>query len=227
MKRDDPQQGESIVFEILDGVLAEVDGPANIETFAFFTLKGNSFKAFASALSDLQFVLNLFPARKSIRTSFSQFFKRKEEHTGSLKWYNYSINNMRVVAGVIFNNENKILITRRARGQSRELLWEFPGGKVEEGESDEEALKREIKEELCLDIEVLSFFTRVIHSYPDLDIELVAYLCKLKGGKICLTVHEEYRWINPAEVLLYSLADADRKIGKRIIEEFNKNKEDS
>lgn len=128
---------------------------------------------------------------------------------------------MRVVAGVIFNNEGKILITRRAKGQSRELLWEFPGGKVEEGESDEEALKREIKEELCLDIDVLSFFTSVNHSYPDLDIELVAYLCRLRGGNICLTVHEEYRWIEPAEVLSYPLADADRKIGKQIIKKLS------
>ncbi len=134
---------------------------------------------------------------------------------------------MRVVAGIIFDSENRILITRRAKGQSRELLWEFPGGKVEEGESDEEALKREIREELCLEIDVLSFFTQVNHSYPDLNIELVAYLCKLKGGNICLTVHQEYKWIEPKDVLSYSLAKADKKIAEHIIKRLIHKKEDS
>ncbi len=118
---------------------------------------------------------------------------------------------MRVVAGVILNQEGKILLTKRAEGQSRALLWEFPGGKVEAGETDQESLERELKEELCLEVEVLDHLVTVHHSYPDLNIELVCYLCRTDMDKPCLTVHSDYAWVRFDELEKFNLADADRK----------------
>ena len=129
---------------------------------------------------------------------------------------------MRVVAGIILNEEGKILLTKRAEGQSRALLWEFPGGKVEEGETDQESLKRELKEELCLEVEVLEHLVTVYHSYPDLTIELVCYLCRTSRSRPCLTVHSDYAWVDFDELESFNLAGADRKA----VEEIKKKERD-
>ncbi len=129
---------------------------------------------------------------------------------------------MRVVAGIILNEEGKILLTKRAEGQSRALLWEFPGGKVEPGETDQESLKRELEEELCLEVEVLEHLVTVHHSYPDLSIELVCYLCRTGRSKPCLTVHSDYVWVEFDELERFNLAEADRKA----VEEIKRKKQE-
>ena len=99
-----------------------------------------------------------------------------------------------VVAAVI-KKEDKIFITRRGYGEFIDM-WEFPGGKVEKGESKEEALKREIKEELELNIENLEFLTTVDYDYPTFHLKMDCFLCGIAGGKLALNAHNDAKWVN-------------------------------
>ncbi|HSM91962.1 MAG TPA: (deoxy)nucleoside triphosphate pyrophosphohydrolase [Anaeromyxobacteraceae bacterium] len=86
-----------------------------------------------------------------------------------------------VVAAVV-GRGGSILVTRRLDGAERGGQWEFPGGKVEAGESEPAALAREIREELACDVVVGSLLTRHVHRYPDLEVELAFYACTLAAG---------------------------------------------
>lgn len=115
-----------------------------------------------------------------------------------------------VVAGIIYKN-NKFLIARRNLNKSQGGLWEFPGGKVEKNESYENALKREIKEELNADIEVKEYVGESIYHYPEKDIKLIFYKAKLLSEKIELLEHESYKWITKDEKDKYEFAGADKE----------------
>ena len=121
-----------------------------------------------------------------------------------------------VTAGIIINDENKILIAQRSREDKLSLKWEFPGGKIMEGESLQECLRREIMEELCLDIEVGSFFAGSIYNYESGSIELLAFFARTSGSKIKLMVHNDARWIDKQEILEYDFAAADIPIVKKL-----------
>lgn len=120
------------------------------------------------------------------------------------------------VVAAIIEKENKILITKRNLKKSQGGLWEFPGGKIEEGETKQEALKREIKEELDLDIEVYEQVTEKVHHYPDKDINLISFKCKIISGELKLIEHEEYKWVLPGEMSQYEFAEADKWIVENI-----------
>ena len=98
-----------------------------------------------------------------------------------------------VVAAIIKNGEGKILITQRNFKKSQGGLWEFPGGKIEKGETREEAIIREIKEELTIEINVESYLGEKVFEYPEKSINLIALNCRVKSGNIYLTEHEEAR----------------------------------
>ena len=120
---------------------------------------------------------------------------------------------MLVTAAIIIKGD-KILIAKR-----REYMkWEFPGGRVEEGEKMEECLKREIKEELDIEIEILSHFMKVCHEYDFGKIELHVFLAKYKHGEEKAREHEEIRWIKMNEIDAYEFMEADKKI----VEEMKK-----
>ncbi len=86
----------------------------------------------------------------------------------------------RVSAAIIKNSDNEIMICQRGPGGSCEFLWEFPGGKIEPGESPEECLVRECREELEIDIEVLDLFEQTKYSYPEREIEFMFFSASLK-----------------------------------------------
>ena len=86
----------------------------------------------------------------------------------------------RVSAAIITNSDNEILICRRGPGGSCQFLWEFPGGKIEQGESPEECLVRECLEELEIEIEVLDLFEETKYSYPEREIEFMFFSASLK-----------------------------------------------
>lgn len=113
-----------------------------------------------------------------------------------------------VTAGVI-EQEGKILITKRAAGDKRGGLWEFPGGKVEKGEKPEECLIREINEELEILIEVKNHIIDSEYKYEDIHINLRAYRAIYLGGDIKLNVHEDYKWVEAENLCDYSFAPAD------------------
>lgn len=99
------------------------------------------------------------------------------------------------VVAAIIKKEDKIFITRRGYGEFIDM-WEFPGGKIEEGESKEEALKREIKEELELDIENLDYLTTVDYDYPNFHLKMDCFICEIAGGKLSLNAHNDAKWVN-------------------------------
>ncbi|GAK41836.1 (deoxy)nucleoside triphosphate pyrophosphohydrolase [Paenibacillus urinalis] len=114
-----------------------------------------------------------------------------------------------VAAAIIEDTDGRILIARRREGKSQAGLWEFPGGKIEAGESPEDCLRRELLEEMNIEIEPYAFFAVNEHAYDTVTIRLVAYKANMRGGTIELSDHDEYRWIQVGEMAGYSFAPAD------------------
>ena len=121
-----------------------------------------------------------------------------------------------VVAALIWD-DNKFLACQRPAHKARGLLWEFVGGKVEPGESWEEALIRECQEELGVTVAPKDIFMEVIHEYPDLTVHLILYNATIAEGKIQLLEHNDARWITPSEIPDYSFCPADTEILERIM----------
>ena len=118
---------------------------------------------------------------------------------------------IQVVAGIIYK-DRKILIAKRNLQKDQGGQWEFPGGKVEKGETNEEALKREIKEELDADIEVKEYVGENEFHYPEKDVKLIFYKAELISAKVKLLEHEDYKWIKIEEFSKYDFAEADKKV---------------
>lgn len=120
-----------------------------------------------------------------------------------------------VTAAVILRNQ-QVLIAQRASSDKLADKWEFPGGKIEPGESPQACLKREIKEELDVNIEVLDFFAESIYTYPTGTIKLLAYWCKWISGDFSLKVHNQINWIKQHELDLYDFAPADIPLAEKL-----------
>ncbi len=115
---------------------------------------------------------------------------------------------MRVVAAVI-SKDDKFLVCRRASHKSLAGFWEFPGGKVEPGESKSEAIKREILEELEMDIEVVSEAITVNHQYPDFKLIMHALICNSNTLEPKLNEHISYEWLTKNDLGKLDWAAAD------------------
>ena len=124
-----------------------------------------------------------------------------------------------VVAALIWDND-KFMICQRPAHKARGLLWEFVGGKVEPGESREEALIRECREELAVTLSVGELFMDVVHEYPDLTVHLSLYHAAIKQGVPQKLEHNDIRWITPAEIPHYDFCPADVEILQKITEEY-------
>ncbi len=103
-----------------------------------------------------------------------------------------------VVAAVIVR-EGRVFATQRGYGEWKDW-WEFPGGKMEAGEAPEDALRREISEELAADVQVGQLLTTVEHDYPGFHLTMHCYLCTLAGSRLSLLEHEDARWLPRAEL---------------------------
>lgn len=121
-----------------------------------------------------------------------------------------------VVAAVIKDDSGKILITQRNLKKSQGGLWEFPGGKIEPNETKEQAIIREIKEELNIDINVKNYIDEKIFTYPEKDINLIALGCSIINGNIELLEHEDYRWVSSSELENFEFAPADMFIVEKL-----------
>jgi len=121
-----------------------------------------------------------------------------------------------VVAALIWDKD-KFMICQRPAHKARGLLWEFVGGKVEPGETKEQALIRECQEELYITLEVGEVFTEVIHEYPDITIRLTVFNTEIAEGTPKLIEHNDLKWITPDEIPLYEFCPADVEILKRIM----------
>ena len=124
------------------------------------------------------------------------------------------------VAGVIKNAEGKILCTQREQGKYDYISykWEFPGGKIEEGETKEQTLARELMEELNLEVEIQDFFYQVEHDYPDFHLSMTVFNCFTAQKELSMNVHKSLKWLYPEEMKELDWAAVDVPIAKKIIE---------
>jgi 8-oxo-dGTP diphosphatase len=113
------------------------------------------------------------------------------------------------VTAAIWVEHGKVLIARRRAGVSQAGLWEFPGGKVRPGETPEQCLEREIREELGVEIAVGKFFGESIHAYEDKTIRLLAYRVSANNGEVTLNDHAELAWVAVADLGRYRFCPAD------------------
>jgi 8-oxo-dGTP diphosphatase len=122
-----------------------------------------------------------------------------------------------VTAGVIIQN-NKILCVQRNENKYDYISkkWEFPGGKVEKAEQPEDTIKREILEELNLNIEVKTFLIQVNHQYPDFKLKMDAFSCEIREGSLKLNEHIDFKWLEIKELHLLDWAAADIPIVNKL-----------
>lgn len=116
---------------------------------------------------------------------------------------------MKQVTAAIIRKNDKILICQRAADDECDMLWEFPGGKLEEGETTEQCIIREIREELELEIKVLGIFTESIYRYEDKEIAFTVFNAEITGGVMKLNVHNAAKWVSVEELYNYKFMPAD------------------
>ncbi|MGB3064304.1 (deoxy)nucleoside triphosphate pyrophosphohydrolase [Sphingobacterium thalpophilum] len=116
------------------------------------------------------------------------------------------------VTCAIIEHDEKILICQRSAAMKLPLKWEFPGGKIETGESKEDYLRREIKEELNIDIVIERALTVVEHHYPGFSLRLYPFVCRLTAGEPKVTEHVQAKWVEIPQLPEYDWAEADLPI---------------
>lgn len=124
-----------------------------------------------------------------------------------------------VVAALIWDKD-KFMICQRPAHKARGLLWEFVGGKVEPGETKEQALIRECQEELAVTLSIGDVFMDVVHEYPDLIVHLTLFNAAILEGIPQKLEHNDIKWITPSEISNYEFCPADVEILKKITEVF-------
>jgi 8-oxo-dGTP diphosphatase len=125
-----------------------------------------------------------------------------------------------VVAALIWDGD-RFLICQRPAHKARGLLWEFVGGKVEPGETRQDALIRECREELGIQLSVGEVYMEVDHVYPDISIRLILFHAAIAAGEPQKLEHNDIRWITPAQILDYDFCPADQDILKKIMGDYN------
>lgn len=120
-------------------------------------------------------------------------------------------NIIEVVAALIWDND-KFMICQRPENKARALLWEFVGGKVEKGETKEEALIRECREELAVTLTVGDVFMDVVHEYPDITVHLTLFNAKILKGVPQKLEHNDIKWIGVSEIDDFEFCPADEEI---------------
>ena len=119
-----------------------------------------------------------------------------------------------VVAAVIFDEQGRIFTTQRGYGEWKDW-WEFPGGKMEAGETPEQALRREIHEELAAEIEVGELLRTIDYDYPDFHLTMHCFMCRLEG-RVTLLEHEAAKWLAPSELDSVRWLPADEEIIEKL-----------
>jgi len=127
-----------------------------------------------------------------------------------------------VAAGIIVSN-GKVLLTRRADGERQAGRWEFPGGKIERGETPQQCLERELLEEFGVSVRTGDMIMKNEHLYGHGPIKLIALWAEIVEGAISLTVHDRADWVPVEQLASYDLAPADVPIARKLCEIFSDN----
>jgi 8-oxo-dGTP diphosphatase len=126
--------------------------------------------------------------------------------------------NPKIVTAAVIERDGLILIAKRKQGKQHLGNWEFPGGTLEEGETPEQCLKRELQEELDIVTEVGELFCTSDYTYtPDFTIRLLTYRTTVISGFFNLNEHEEIRWVKPTDLAKYDFPEADRLIVEKLL----------
>jgi len=128
------------------------------------------------------------------------------------------VDSMTKVTAAIIEQNGRVLIARRKKDDPLKDKWEFPGGKIEPGESPEECLKRELHEELGIKAEVGEFICSSTYHYDHISIELLAYRIRGFTGNIVPVDHDEIAWVAPKDLAGYDLPAADRPVIEKLLE---------
>lgn len=129
----------------------------------------------------------------------------------------YLTGHKRQVAAAIMEKDSKILIAKRRKSDTLGGKWEFPGGKIEPGETPEECLKRELKEEFDIEAEIGALFISITFIYYLVPIELLAYRVRYISGDFKINEHDEIAWVAPEKLQNYDLVNADKPIAKALL----------
>ena len=123
------------------------------------------------------------------------------------------------VTAAVIVNDGKILCVQRGENKLNYISkkWEFPGGKVEEGEALEDTIKREIAEDLHLHISVREFLIQVNHQYPDFKLKMDTFICEIVDGELKLTEHIDFKWLTKVEMPALDWAAADVPIVEKLL----------
>ena len=124
-----------------------------------------------------------------------------------------------VVAAIIHDSDGRIFATQRGYGDMKDG-WEFPGGKVEAGELPENALKREILEELETRIQIERLVTTVEYNYPKFHLKMHCYLCNIESGNLTLKEHEAAKWLKLSDIYTVDWLPADKAVVDLLIKEL-------
>lgn len=130
------------------------------------------------------------------------------------------------VTCAIITDKDKILAVQRGPETDHPFLWEFPGGKTGKGETDEEAICREIREELSVEVEITGRLGTVEQDYGNKQIRLIPFVCRICGGSLHLTEHIAFCWILPEQTSLLNWSEADLKLIRENSIFFGQNKKD-
>jgi 8-oxo-dGTP diphosphatase len=122
------------------------------------------------------------------------------------------------VACAIIERDGKVLAAQRGESMNMPMKWEFPGGKLEEGENPAECLVREIREELGVEVGILHALSPVVHDYNTWTIELLPFVCEITGGSIILHEHRAALWMAPTELPALDWPEADLPVLREYIE---------
>ena len=123
---------------------------------------------------------------------------------------------LNVICAIIYVG-NKILVTQRSKNMKLPLKWEFPGGKLETDESEIECIKRELKEELNIEVKVIKRFSNSIHDYDTFQINLIPYVVEYISGEIILAEHAEYKLLEKNNLNKLDWAEADLPIVRELL----------
>lgn len=124
------------------------------------------------------------------------------------------------VTCAIILKDDKVLVTQRSEKMKLPLKWEFPGGKIEENETAEECILREIKEELNLEIEILKRLSASPYDYGTFKINLIPCIAKYQNGVIILAEHKDFKWIEAKDLLSLDWAPADIPILNEFLKDY-------
>lgn len=124
-----------------------------------------------------------------------------------------------VVAGLIVGDDRRVLIAQRRADQKLALRWEFPGGKLERGEAPVDAVARELREELGIDVEVGRVWDVLFHAYPDFDLVMLVYACRIVRGEPHAVEVAQVAWVAAQDLPTWDILEADRPLVDRLVRE--------